>query len=950
MNTIHAVIKNIKQRRLLFSQILFTIIAFTLMVVFSYYYTSGIVYEGLSRYAESVFSSAQAQIEYDLFHSEESLGAFAIAARTMIKNGGGIDSVRTLTYDMADHFHRTKTGGIYPDDIVEDLFVYVEAFDGEPVVISGFGWVFPDNVVPADRVWYQTAEKSGTDITVTPPYISLRSGELVITYVQAFFDDTGNRLGMAGLSIQVDQIGQNIVNVALGRGGYGMLLSPDLVIIAHANHDFIGRHIGDPVLPLTFFAEELLAGKDVAEDTFYNWLGEETTIYVRQLPSGWYLGLLTPRGLFYENVDNMMLILSLLGTMFALALIFILIQIDRAKVKASDESRQKSVFLANMSHEIRTPLNAVIGLSELILETKEWNEENQYRVEQIISAGETLLSMVNDILDISKIESGKFELINAKYDIPSIINDASSQSILHKGDKPIKFVLDITDDMQAHLFGDELRIKQILNNLLSNAFKYTMEGMVELTIRSERDGDDIWLTFSVSDTGIGIKHEKLTGLFHDYTQLDMEANRKIVGTGLGLSITKRLAEHMNGKITVESEYGKGSVFTARVLQKYVDDEIIGTDVANSLKEFHYIENRRRGFESLTRINLPYARVLIVDDVVTNLDVAKGLMKPYHMQIDCVTTGWEAVEAMHNENIHYSAIFMDHMMPVMDGVEATRLIREIGTKYAKNIPIIALTANAIVGNEEMFLEKGFQAFVSKPIEITKLDTVIREWVRNKEQEELYMRSGMAGIRRGTDKEQQDEVDYALFEDGISGLDLTGGLKRFGGDKSAYLTVLRSFVRNIPPLLESAESAFKIDNLSGYETIVHGIKGSAGSINAQELTDMASALENAAYIGDINYISNNHAKFIAAAKKFISDINAVLTKIDKRKEKPKKDKPDSDLLDKLSKACINYEMDIADNILEELETYEYETGNELIIWLRENVDQTNFDEIAAKLGEK
>jgi len=946
MKKIDFITQTIKSKRLLLSQMVFTVLAFVIMVILSYFFTSNIVYNGLTRYAESVFAYAQAQIEYDLMESENALGGFGRAARSMILNGGGINDLRALTYDMADYLHTTKAASANAVDIVEDLFIYVEAFPGDPTVISGLGWVFPENHDPTQRLWYQASVTANGKIATTMPFQSLRSEETVITFTQCIFDDGGNRLGIAGLNIHISEIGNNIVNIALDRDGYGMLFSPDLTIIAHANPDFVGLDIYDPALPLIVFIDEIAAGKDVSADTFINWKGEETIAYIRKLPNGWHLGLLTPKAPFYKNINDMMLILSTLGAVLATALIIILIRIDTAKEKASEESKQKSVFLANMSHEIRTPLNAVIGLSELILGTKEWNDENQYRLEQIINAGETLLNTVNDILDISKIEAGKFELVPNEYDIPSIINDATTQSILHRGEKSIEFVMNICENLPTHLFGDELRIKQILNNLLSNAFKYTMEGKVELTVNCVRDGESVWLTFMVRDTGKGIKQENISILFNDYTQMDMATNRKIVGTGLGLSITKKLVELMNGRITAESEYGKGSVFTARFMQKHVTDAIIGPEIIESLKNFHYSEEKRRRFGTMARISLPYARVLLVDDVVTNLDVAKGLMKPYNMQIDCVTSGWEAVEAMHNDGIRYSAIFMDHMMPGIDGVEATRLIREIGTDYAQNVPIIALTANAIVGNEEMFLSKGFQAFVSKPIEISRLDAVIREWVRDKGQEKLCSRSEE---HHSSSAVQRNDINQEIINRTISGLNIEKGIKRFSGGVNAYHDVLSSYAKNTPPLLKAAEEASKNQNrLSDYETIVHGIKGSSRGIFADEIADLAESLEKAAHEGNYAYIAVLNGKFTNIARRLISDIEGMLQKIQNGNHKPRKDKPDKEILNKLREACINYEMTIVDTVIAELEAFEYESDSELVVWLRKNVEQTNFDEIADRLS--
>ena len=399
---------------------------------------------------------------------------------------------------------------------------------------------------------------------------------------------------------------------------------------------------------------------------------------------------------------------------------------------AEQTSKAKSEFLASISHEMRTPLNAVLGLSGLTLEMAGLSEEAAVNLEKIYSSGSTLLNIVNDILDISKIEAGKLELLPNEYDIPSLINDVITQNILRVGSKLITFSLDISPDIPASLYGDDLRIKQILNNLLSNSFKYTSEGSVELGVRCERVDDEeiVWMKIWVKDTGIGIRPEDIDKLFLKYSQVDTRANRKIEGTGLGLAITKKMVELMDGTIDVESEYGKGSTFTIRFKQKVVDGTDIGETVVNNLKSFRYSNAKRKQSTGIKRTKMPYARVLIVDDNITNLDVAKGLMKPYGMQIDCVTGGRQAIDAIVAEEGRYSAIFMDHMMPEMDGIEATKRIREIGTNYTKNIPIIALTANAVAGNEVKFLQNGFQDFLSKPIDLSRLDETLRRWVRDK----------------------------------------------------------------------------------------------------------------------------------------------------------------------------------------------------------------------------
>ena len=591
----------------------------------------------------------------------------------------------------------------------------------------------------------------------------------------------------------------------------------------------------------------------------------------------------------------------------------------------------KSSFIAVMSHEMRTPLNAIIGFSELSLEAAGLSEELYSNLVNIKRAGTTLLSIISDILDISKIETGKYELIPTEYDTAGLISDALTQSIIYKNEKPIEFSLSIDDHFPARLFGDELRVKQILNNLLTNAFKYTLEGEVKLTVACHFEGSYIWVYMSVGDTGVGISQDDLQAVFDDYVQADMSANRKIVGTGLGLSISRRLARMMDGDIETESEYGMGSIFTARIKQRLVSDKPISSEALSKLVNFRYIEHDRN--VNLPQMYLPYARILVVDDVEINLEVAVGLLKRYRINADCVSSGPEAVEAIRSEIRTYNAIFMDHMMPGMDGIEAVRLIREIDSDYARDIPIIAFTANAIVGNKEMFLENGFQAFISKPIELAVLDAIIREWVRDesREAEEICDIPTVSAGR------------ISLLKYELSGVDFYKGLERFGGDENVYMDVMRSFAKNIPAMLEKAEMMLKTD-MHAYTTLVHGIKGSCYGICADKTADMAEALERASKEGNNDYVIANNATFIENVRGLLLDIGELITK---NEEKSKKDKPEKELLQKILDACERHDMNEIDEIAAELDSFEYEEDGDLVSWLREMADEMNYGDIVERL---
>jgi len=394
-----------------------------------------------------------------------------------------------------------------------------------------------------------------------------------------------------------------------------------------------------------------------------------------------------------------------------------------AKTRSDQASKSKSSFLATMSHEIRTPLNAVIGIAQIELEKDKIPDEHTEAFEKILNSGTGLLGIINDILDMSKIESGKMEITPVEYDVPSLINDSVMLNINRIGTKPIEFVLNVDDNLPLKLIGDELRLKQILSNLLSNAFKYTNSGTVKMTIYHSIEEAGFALHFIIEDTGQGMKPDDVERLFSEYSRFNASANRATEGTGIGMSITKRLVELMDGLILVESVYGRGSVFSVMVIQDTVDCDKIGAELAKQLQSFTFTAEKISA--KTTHEQMPYGKVLVVDDVDINLYVAEGMLSQYGLNIDMAFSGMDAINLV-NSGKEYDVIFMDHMMPQMDGIETTRKLRESGYRGC----IVALTANALVGNSEMFLENGFDGFVSKPIDIIQLDKILNEHVRDK----------------------------------------------------------------------------------------------------------------------------------------------------------------------------------------------------------------------------
>ena len=565
-------------------------------------------------------------------------------------------------------------------------------------------------------------------------------------------------------------------------------------------------------------------------------------------------------------------------------------RLEIALNEAKTASNIKTDFLANMSHEMRTPLNAIIGLSELLLDNELLLEGEKNNVEKIYSSGNHLLRLINDILDISKIEAGKLELHLEKYDLASLLNDIININVVQIGKKSIDFNLHLDENLPLNLYGDDLRVKQIFNNLLSNAFKYSNGGLVELSVTGELDSIDsnyIWLNIDVKDNGVGIKEEELDRLFDNYTRLGYSSSRRQEGTGLGLSITKQLIGEMEGTIAVESVFGEGSVFKVKIRQQIEGEQVLGREIVENLQNFRYTDVKRRNIAGFVRSPMPQGKVLVVDDNLTNLYVFKNILAPYQITVHCVHSGLEAIREIQEEKVIYDVIFMDHMMPDMDGIEATQFIREqVGTPYAKNIPIIACTANAIVGSRNMFLNNGFQGFLSKPIDILALDHILKQWVGSKSLEhyrDTLMKDSLHPLFKDESISTEDILEELnTFIDlpdntpveptakiDIPGLNTEVCLELFNNNLDDYIKFITFFADNTQAKLEELKTVTK-DSLHDYAVTVHGIKGSCAWIGADRVGNTAEKLEKFAMAGDLEAILTENPIFIQDMMTLIKNI--------------------------------------------------------------------------------
>jgi signal transduction histidine kinase/CheY-like chemotaxis protein len=507
--------------------------------------------------------------------------------------------------------------------------------------------------------------------------------------------------------------------------------------------------------------------------------------------------------------------------------------------KAETASRAKSSFLASMSHEIRTPMNAIIGMSELI-RTDNFDKTQKNYFSDIRKMTSALLQIINDILDFSKIEAGKMELVPTHFNLRDLYNNICSITAFTASGKSIVFTHTIAEDLPDIIYGDELRMRQVITNIVNNAIKYTREGYVSFDIgRITEDGEE-FIVVKVSDTGIGIKKEDIPKIFMAFEQADIQKNRGIIGTGLGLAITNRFVKMMHGEVSVESEYGKGSVFMVKLPLTRGNPELVRKEVSA-----HFFVT-------------PDVKMLVVDDVPFNLTVATGFLSTHRIATDTASDALSALEKIKSTN--YDIVFMDHMMPEIDGIDATKMIRALyvpedpSTERFRDLPVVALTANAIAGVREFFLQAGMNDFVSKPIESSKLNTVILsflppEKIIYSEDDELALKS----------KEQNDKNKALLAKlDDIEGLNNKKGLALLQNNIRIYIEMLSEFADEYEDYVLELGELCETD-IQRYSVKIHAVKGICASLGCETLRDWAYKLELASKDGDVELCKNENTVF-------------------------------------------------------------------------------------------
>ncbi|MDR1962851.1 MAG: response regulator [Planctomycetaceae bacterium] len=983
-----------------YRQLLFVVAAFAIMVSASYWYVRSIVRHQIEINVNEIMTSSRARVRALFAETEIILDNTVFSVEQMIeKNESQANfalffralSERFLTPEQQKHF---AFNGVYG-------FIHGEYIDGT-------GWQPDSNFNPQSRPWYIGAVQNKGKIHYTNPYLSAKDGQIIISVSRQVFTKQGDEFGVIAIEFDINTLSDYVKELRVADGGYGILLDEKLVIVTHRNTALLGQSLFEIGGGCKILAEKIQNGEEIVATRLTDYEGTEIVVSVWKLFNGWYIASIAPVSNYYKEIRSMGIVLLLLGFSLMSILCFLLIRLYTAKETAHEQNQSKSTFLAKMSHEIRTPMNAIVGMSELILRDGDSlpSPIRKYAI-GIKQASANLLSIINDILDFSKIESGKLELVFGKYMLSSLVSDTINIIRSRLREKSLYFVVNIDGKIPNCLFGDVVRVRQILLNLLTNAVKYTNEGGISLTITGETikktDEDsperintihEVVLTMTIADTGIGIQEKDKDKLFGDFVQLDLATNKGVEGTGLGLAITKNLVRLMGGGITFESFYGQGSTFTVVLPQRFEGDDRFATvqnpeeksvlvyetrsvyknSIAEALENlgvrYKLAEGQSAFFEELqhfsysfiflssfayegvkgfiekhekqtqnhsvkvvllaedaeqihgdtvqclvlpahtlsitnllnnvpdlsgyeddhamrARFRAPTARILVVDDIKVNLSVAEGLLLPYEMQMDFCTDGLEAI-ALVKKN-EYDLVFMDHMMPEMDGIEATTQIRQLEGERFKTMPIIALTANAISGMKEMFLQNGMNDFLPKPIEITKLNAMLSKWIPTAKQERKSEEAIPNTDSRNTEPRNTEPRDTGTHSMGtrstgtcdgefhvlepvfrIEGVDTKTGILRTGGTPEAYRKVLRLFMDDAAAGIKTINSSLDNTDLKRYTICVHALKSALGSIGAANLSEKAAALETAGKNSQTEFLQKNTGHFVRELELLLENI--------------------------------------------------------------------------------
>ena len=761
--------------------------------------------------------------------------------------------------------------------------------------LDGLGWEPPGGYEPTQRDWYITAKEAGGGLAIVSPYVDAQTGSVVISICKQLAD------GQNVLSVDLitNHIQDIIGSTDINGKGYGFLLDRNGLVIAHHGADINGTEFCSSSGGAELFGKLTETGNGHFE--------HEITVFVNELMDQWYTVIVVGNDELFRDVYSQLTInIATNAIVFMLMALFYYIAYRRERkssleteaLKISEQqkayeaeilrlektaadlrNRAKSQFLAQMSHEIRTPINAVLGMNEMILRETSDSSILGYS-ENIQTAGRTLLSIINSILDFSKIEDGKMEIIPVQYDTASVVNNLVNSVSERASSKGLRFTVMIDPELPCMLVGDEIRLTQVIMNLLTNAVKYTERGAVVFEMKcGERTDSEITVCVSVKDTGIGIREEDMEKLFESFTRLDETRNRNIEGTGLGMAIVTGLLELMGSKLEVRSVYRKGSVFSFEIKQGIADAKPVG-DILGKRSD-----PPERKPEVQHRF--PGARVLVTDDNELNRMVAMNLLKLFGIKPELVSSGGETIEKMQKER--YDIVFLDHMMPELDGIETLSILKEqslipAGTK------MIALTANAVIGARESYLKAGFDDYLTKPIELEALEEKLTLYLKSNEEPAAPADAGEPEIMEfepvgdsevmefepdadtdGPAAEEMTEEMLGRLEN--AGFSVRSGLSYCAGDAAFYRSMLTGYAQSADDRIAELRSALADNDTKKYQVVVHALKSASKTVGADDVSELARKLETAAGSGDTGYIEQHSA----GLEKLFTDRAAFIKKV-------------------------------------------------------------------------
>ncbi|SHK26635.1 Signal transduction histidine kinase [Selenomonas ruminantium] len=864
----------------------------------------------------------------------------------------GVDIIRVASHSLDNMIREGRAHSEMRDMLVSQSAAVVQITSGNSTGIyalveddwlDGIGWVPDADYAPKERPWYSGAMANIGKVTIVGPYVDAETHTMMITLAKSLCDVKS----VAAIDLSLENL-QTMTEELSKRteSDIEIVIDRNYQVIAHSDREEVGKSY---IKEEGTFGRALIDKLRSADKNYFSFHFNDAEYIVYMVPVGnsWLcLSVFDATSAFAQL--RRLFILTIIISVLVISIILVFMaryekknllaqEYNRKAESAAAASQAKSAFLSNMSHEIRTPINAVLGMNEMIL--RESSEQNVIEyAENIHTAGNTLLGIINDILDFSKIEAGKLEIIPVDYDLSSMLNDLVNMIRIRADVKGLALEVEFDQETPKLLFGDEVRVKQVITNILTNAVKYTEKGTVTFSVSFERipeEPDNVLLYVEIKDTGIGIKPEDMEKLFSKFERIEEKRNRNVEGTGLGMAITLNLLEKMGSSLQVESVYGVGSTFFFKLRQRVVKWEPLG-DYKASYQAL--LKGHKKYREKFTA---PEALALVVDDNPMNLTVFKGLIKKTQIQIDTANDGDEGLLLAREKK--YDIIFLDHMMPRKDGIETLHELQAQEDGPNMDTPVISLTANAISGAREQYMAAGFHDYLTKPIDADKLEDMLLDYLPKEKIQK-------AGAEVAAAQETLEVPDSLAPLKGAGWLDLAQGIKN-SGSVEAYLPLLQIFYESVDEMAETIEGFYENRNLKDYTIKVHALKSSARIIGAKDFGEEAQMLENAGKAGNMDYIRMHHESFLETYRSFKVQLAEVFAAGETAVE-DEKPEADRDLMEgvyeEVRAAAEDMDCDRLEDIFAEMEEYRIPAQDaELYKKLKQAAEHFDYESILSLL---